>query len=231
MKNWITLSTVVLLGSGALLATGVQADEGEKKDPLMYKITGKEFDVEMVKTPVYNAATEGPRSHNVERREWMQIEVEIDAKYRQDGDYISRLKAEFFMGVQMSAGKARKLPKDKRFQYSALAGEITFKEVRPTKGNRVYLVAYISPDMLYKTTGKERVSKRDIEKATVRITAEKMEPVYLHMHKVKKGEEKKEWWKHEKIKLFPDTVLAKKATPYHLISNDTYPQTLGKDEE
>jgi len=205
-----------------VLSTGLHAAEPAKEPVHAARIVKIETNV--VKTPEFQA--KGVAAKEMEARQWIEIEAEVDVKTSDPSGYIPQLHANWYAVVMQpnprkgEKGQPKELP-------VKLMGSTVFKDIR-AKDGKVYLSAYIEPKTLERYLGDDQVRiNTDFKAFALKLTGDGL----MTKDGADKGlvmttskEDGIKWldeWSNREYSY--DGIVAKCKTPFALINIDRYP--------
>lgn len=188
------------------LIAGIHAQEPVHRAKIE-KIEG-----EVLQSPDFVIST--PVDKAPDRRDWLQIEAEIDLETTDPSGFVPELEARWFVVIKdKHSGKPVRL-----------LGNATFRNIRTTE-RKVILSAYIDPDTLERFIGRSRPSVVDIDAYALTISGPGILAEGRHatgLVKATAAEETK-WWDVWNYKSFEGMILPKSKTPFAPLWTDRYP--------
>ena len=209
VKN--AMKTIISNIAVLALATGLHASEQAKEPMHAVKIVG--IEANLVKTPQFLA--KGVPNKDLEARQWLEIEAEVEVKTSDPSGYIPALQAEWFVMVKQEIeGQSKAFP-------FKLEGVSKYKDIR-TKDGKIYLSAYIEPKTLERFFGDGRLRESDFKSLALKLSGEGLMSggrtaicTNEDFAKMLQGD-----WKFD----YSDSgIVPKSKTPFALINIDRYP--------
>ena len=191
---------------------------GSHAEEIAHKVVIKKIETEIQQTPRFQV--DGVKDKKSDPRYWFEIEAELevqstDTTGRIDpAGFIPEITANWFVIIkEKQSGKTK-----------MLTGKATFRDIR-TKDKTIHISAYISPDVLEKLTGDNKVSVGDIEAVALVVSGAGIitkDPYAAGLQKATAAEEAK-WWLTDKYQTIEGVVVAKSKTPFASLWTDRYP--------
>lgn len=160
----------------------------------------------MQQTPVFNVS--GPRDKRSKPREWLEIEVELQAETVKKSGYIDQLDVTFYVAL-----------KDVETQKTVvLEDTINFLEIDASE-RKAYVSAYISPATLRQMTGQRKPSLNDLYAVAVTVRGQGLRSEVTESTDGPDG-----WWTSSALQRRNNMVLPREKTAFAPLWWDFYPR-------